>query len=113
MDRLHHAAPQSQALFEAAALRGGGLGGLSSGLLKLLDQYGADTLDRSIAEALAAGTPHLAAVRQILDRRRRAAGLPPPIAVALPDDPRVRNLVVHAHPLHHYDSLSNPEESAS
>ena len=113
LDRLHHAAPQSQALFEAAALRGGGLGGLTSGLLRLLDQYGADTLDRSIAEALAAGTPHLAAVRQILDRRRREAGLPPPLAVALPDDPRVRNLVVHAHPLHRYDSLSNQEESAS
>ena len=51
-------------------------------------KYGADTLDRSIAEALAAGTPHLAAVRQILDRRRREAGLPPPIAVDLPDDIR-------------------------
>jgi transposase len=113
MDRLHHAAPNSLALFEAVALRGGGLGGLTSGLLKLLDQYGADTLDRSIAEAIQAGTPHLAAVRQILDRRRREAGLPPPLAVHLPDDPRVRNLVVHAHPLHRYDTLSNQEGPAS
>jgi transposase len=113
LDRLHHALPHAQALFEIVALRGGGLGGLTSGLLKLLDQYGADTLDRSIAEVMQAGTPHLAAVRQILDRQRREAGLPPPLAVTLPDDPRVRNLVVHAHPLHRYDALSNSEETAS
>jgi hypothetical protein len=45
-------------------------------------------------------------VRLVLDRRRTQRGQPPPLRVALPDDPRVRDLVVTPHPLADYD----PEE---
>jgi hypothetical protein len=41
----------------------------------------------------------------VLDRRRQERGLPPPLAVALPDDPRVRDLVVVPHALSRYDAI--------
>jgi len=39
----------------------------------------------------------------VLERRRREQHAPPPVAVALPADPRVRNLVVTPHRLETYD----------
>jgi transposase len=110
MDRLHHAVPVSQRLFQEIAQRGGNLGSVTSGLLRLLDTYGAAALEAAITEALTAGAPHLPAVRQILDRLRHAQGQPPPIPVALPDDPRVRDLVVRPQPLTDYEELQPPSE---
>ena len=42
----------------------------------------------------------------MLDQRRFARGQPPPIPVALPDDPRIKNLVVKPHALGTYDTLN-------
>jgi transposase len=109
IDRLHHAVPRSQALFTAIAYRGGNLGATTSGLLRLLDRHGARDLDQAIAIALDQGAPHLGAVRQILDHRRQAAGQPPPISPQLPDDPRVRDLVIRPHPLSTYDFTQEDE----
>ena len=60
---------------------------------------------RRAAEALERDSPHLAAVRQILDHRRHEQGQPPPIAVRLPDDPRLRGLAVRPHALTDYEQL--------
>ena len=109
IDRLHHAAPSSQGLFVEIANRGGNLGATTSGLLRLLDRYGARALDEAIATALARDAPHLGAVRQILDQRRHAKGKPPPVALFLPDDPRVRDLVVKPHALTTYDQIEKEE----
>jgi len=87
MDRLHHAAPSSKKLLAEVAQRGGNLGSVTWGLVRLLDAHGNDAVEGAIAEALESGTPHLAAVRQILDRKRHERGQPPPIPVALPADP--------------------------
>ncbi|HUP25358.1 MAG TPA: IS21 family transposase [Thermoanaerobaculia bacterium] len=72
-------------------------------LLRLLDEHGRDELALAIAEALAAGSPHPETVRLILDRRRAGRSQPPPLAIELPDDPRLRDLVVVPHPLADYD----------
>jgi len=112
IDRLHHAAPSSQGLFVEIANRGGNLGATTSGLLRLLDRYGARALDEAIATALARDAPHLGAVRQILDQRRHAKGKPPPVAISLPDDPRVRDLVVKPHALTSYDQIEKEENDA-
>lgn len=109
LDRLHHAIVGVQDFLLIVAQRGGNLGGTTTGLLRLLDRHGAGALQTAVAEALAAGTIHLAALHQILDRLRHAQGLPPPLPLSLPDDPRVRNLVVHPHPLQDYDALTRPE----
>jgi hypothetical protein len=105
MDRLHHATPSAKRLFQEIAQRGGNLGSVTCGLLRLLDSHGAADLEQAIAEALEHGSPHLAAVRQILDQRCHERGQPPPIAVRLPDDPRLRGLAVRAHPLTDYEQL--------
>jgi transposase len=110
MDRLQHAAPNTRNLLQLAAERGKNLGAMTAGLLKQLDLHGAAALDTAVGEAVAAGAIHLGAVRQILDRKRHEQGLPPPIPVTLPDDPRIRDLVVRPHDLNRYDSLVNPEE---
>jgi hypothetical protein len=110
MDRLYHAAPTSQKLFIEIAQRGGNLGSVTCGLLRLLDAYGSTDLESAIGEALERDVPHLGAVRQILDRKRHDRGEPPPVPVALPDDPRLRDLVVRPHPLADYENLHPPAE---
>jgi len=110
MDRLHHAAPSSQPFFIALAQRGGNLGATTSGLLRLLDRYGARALEQALATAVARGVHSLGAVRQILDQQTHAAGKVPPVAVTL-DDPRVRDLVVTPHALTTYDLFEEEEHT--
>jgi hypothetical protein len=106
LDRLHHAAPHAPAFFAAVAHRGGNLGATTTGLTRLLDLYGAAALNQALVQALAANSAHLPAVRQILEHHQHARHQAPPVAVALPDDPRVRDLVVHPHDLATYDRLA-------
>lgn len=105
LDRLAAAAHSSQELMNRIAERGGNLGSATSALLRLLDEYGAQKLEPAICEALAHQAPHPGSVRLILERNDRAQNTPPPVAVALPDDPRVRNLTVKQHALTPYDGL--------
>ena len=109
--RLHHAAPSSEQLLVAAAERGDNLGAVTAGLLKLLDQYGATELDAGICEALERDVPHPHAVRQCLERRRQQRHLPPAVALSLPDDPRIANMVVRPHDLRSYDSDDDDDGS--
>ena len=111
IDRLQHAAPNSRDLLIQLAERGANLGSATAALLRLLDEYGADALEIAIAEALEQGTPHPQAVRHVLDRRQRQRGEPPAIAVALPNNPRIRDLRVRPHRLATYDVLSSKETS--
>ncbi len=102
-DRLARAAPSSPALLSQAAERGDNLGSITAALLRLLDHYGALELDAAIQEALQRQVPHPNAVRLSLERRREQRHQPPPLAVSLPDQPQVRNLVVQPHALKDYD----------
>ena len=111
MDRLHHAAPSSQYLFFEIAERGGNLGSVTTALVRLLDIHGAAALEEAIAEAIQLRVPHLAAVRQILDRKRHERGAPPPIPVPLPDDARLRDLVVKPHNLADYEQLHSERDA--
>lgn len=107
-DRLLRAVPAAQQLLVALAKRQRHLATAVDHLLRLLDEHGRDELMLAIAEALAAGSPHPDTVRLVLDRRRAQRGQPPPLPVELPDDPRLRDLVVIPHPLADYD----PEEES-
>jgi len=104
-DRLHAALPHSRDFLVAIAERGGNLGSATWGLSKLLDTERADHLDAAIAESLARGTPHLGAVRHLLDRARSRRGQPPAVEPHLPADPRLEGLIVRPHPLSTYDQL--------
>ena len=105
-DRLHHAAPSAQPLFLRAAKRGAHLGVLTRGLLALLDTHGASALEAAIAAALTEDAAHLGAVRHFIDQHAHARGQPPPIAVALPQDPRLHTISVRAQALSDYEQLT-------
>ena len=110
-DRLIQAAPNSRDLLTRAAERGDNLGSITATLLRLLDRYGAVELEAAIGEALTRGVPHPNAVRLSLERRREQREQDPPLAVTLPDDQRVRNLVVRPHDLDNYDNLQSHQEA--
>lgn len=105
-DRLSHLVPHSTALLGALAERGANIGSAVSTLLGLLDRYGTEELGDAVDEALANGSPSTHTVRLVLERRRQQRGAPPPLAIELPDDDRVRGAAVRPHDLHAYD----PEE---
>lgn len=110
IDRLSHSAPSSRELFERLARRGQNLGRATQLLTELLDLFGGERLEAAIREGLSADVLHAHGLRQILERNRRAEGLPPAVPVDLPDDPRVRDLAVSPHDLGAYDSLMEGEE---
>jgi len=107
-DRLRASCPHADAFVDALARRDVPLGAQTSRLLRLLDQVGATALDLALAEALNRGAISAASVAHLLEQRRRARHLPPPIDVVLPADPRVRDLRVMPHALSTYDTLLAP-----
>jgi transposase len=105
MDRLRNAAPASVVFLHRAAERGLNLGNITGRLLTLLDECGATELDAALVEINVRGVVHVPAVRMLIEQRRHAKGRPPLVAVALPDDPRLRDIVVRPHALETYDQL--------
>jgi hypothetical protein len=105
IDRLSHAVPVAEELLKQLVDQGLVLGRAVKALLVLLDQYGAAALAAAIGEALEKGVPHPQAVRHILERKRQEEGKPASMPLALPDDPRVRDLSVEIHTLDTYDFL--------
>lgn len=106
-NRLVAGCPSAHAFLGQLALHGGHLGGTTTRLLHLLDTYGATDLDAAIAEAHRRDAFAAQSVAHILDQQARARGAPAPIEVVLPDDPRVRDLVVTPHALDRYDHLAD------
>ena len=110
-DRLHHAAPSSKALFVAAAERNHPLGVLARALIALLDAHGPVALERAIAAALQSDAASLAGGRHFIDQHRKESDKPPPLALDLPHDPRLRTLSVRPHDLADYDRLDDESDS--
>jgi transposase len=107
-DRLRQSCPHADAFLEALAVRGDPLAPQTLALGRLLDQYGAAALEAALADALTRGALNAASVAHLLDQRARARHTPPPLAVVLPDDPRVRDLRITPHRLTTYDALLRP-----
>jgi hypothetical protein len=112
-DRLRLAVPVAAKLLERLAARGESLRAHSVRLLALLDDYGPQELAAAIERALERDALGAAAIAHILDTRRRQRGLKPPIPMALPDRPGVRDLDVTPHRLETYDELtrSDPDDA--
>ncbi|MCC7462926.1 MAG: IS21 family transposase [Gammaproteobacteria bacterium] len=106
IDRLHHAAPSAARFFQRAAEHGVHLGSLTRGLIELLDSHGPGALEAALGTALEAGAAQLAAVRHFIDVQRARRQAAPPVAVTLPEDPRVRGLSVRPHNLTDYEQLT-------
>jgi len=110
LDRLYHAAPSSRELFKALARQGQNLGGATVTLLRQLELVGAAELEAALAEVIQHGTPHLAAVHHVLERRRYERGNPPPVGRHLPPDDRVQGPVVTPHSLSDYDQIGRDDD---
>ncbi len=109
-DRLTRAAPTTQKLLEELARRGENLGSSCAQFLRLLERFGSERLERAAQEALERGTPQPRSVLFVLERERIQEGRPPRMPVDLPDDPRVRDIVVRPHSLESYGALIDDEE---
>jgi transposase len=111
-DRLRGACPSAATFLDALARRGEPIGPHAARLARLLDGHGAAAVESALAETLGRGAVSAASVAHVLDQRTRARKAAPPIAVVLPDDPRVRDLRVTPHTLTQYDALSqeNPDD---
>lgn len=106
-DRVLVAVPAARRLLDKLAERGANLGTAVAALGRLLDHYGAQELQLAVLQVLGQDVPHPGAVRQILEHRRHARGLPTPVALVLPDKPAVRQLTVRPHDLGNYDQLTH------
>ncbi len=109
-DRLHHAAPATQKLLVAVGSRGQNLSVATTTLLRLLDTYGATRLQQATLEALERGSPHPRTAQLILEASTSTPPTPPRMRIPLPDDPRVRDLVVRPHALDGYDAPVNEDQ---
>lgn len=105
-NRLISVCPAATAFLGEVAMNGGHLGGTTSRLLRLLDQYGASAVNAAMLDAHARGAYRAESVAHVLDQGRRASGLAPVFDAALHDDPRVREIVVEPHQLDPYDRLA-------
>jgi transposase len=110
-DRLAQAAPAAATLLERAGARGDNLGSITAALLRLLERYGAASLQLAILEALQRDVPHPNAVRLALERAREAAGHPPPVALVLPEHVARRDAPVRPHALGSYDRQRDQPET--
>ena len=108
-DRLRLAVPVAARLLERLAARGESLRAHSVRLLALLDDYGPQELAAAIERALERDALGAGAIAHILETRRRQRGLKPPIPMALPDRPGVRDLDVTPHRLETYDALTRSD----
>jgi len=107
--RLRLAVPAAATLLERLATRGESLRYHVVRLLTLLDDYGPQELAAAIDRALERDALGAGAIAHILETRRRQRGLKPPIPMALPDHPGVRDLDVTPHRLETYDDLTRPD----
>ena len=112
-NRLTTSCPAALEFLSQVVAHGNHLGGTTARLLRLLDQYGAAELDAAIVEAHRREAFAAQSVAHILDQRSRARGLPAPVDPVLPDDPRVRDLVVTPHALDQYDRIARNQRDPS
>ncbi len=108
-DRLRLAVPAVTTLLDRLATRGESLRYHVARLLTLLDDYGPQELAAAIARALEGDALGAGAITHLLETRRRQRGLKPPIPMALPDHPGVRDLDVTPHRLETYDELTRSD----
>lgn len=104
LDRLARAARSSTAFLRITAERHQNVGNATQRLIQILDAVGAAELEEALVEALERDSVHTGAVRQIVDRRRSARGLPPPVSIPVARSEHA-DLVILPHSLATYDAL--------
>lgn len=109
-DRLTAEVPEARRFFQMLALRGDNLGRNTLKLLRLLEEYGARELGVALSEAVDRGAIGFASVAQLLERRRRDSGAPPPVPVELPEHLKAKDVHTTPHRLEDYDALGHNDD---
>jgi len=109
-DRLMRMVPRTEDFLLELSKRKGRLHRAVKLLEEMLDTFGAEELRFAIDEALKAGTVSTASVQLILDRRLHDARKAPQLPIDLPDEPKIRDIVVKQQDLKKYDELSKSQE---
>lgn len=81
------------------------MGSITAALLRLLDQYGAPSVQAAVLDAIARKVPHPNSVRLALERERERSGRAPALALALPEHVARRDKPMRTHSLASYDRL--------
>jgi hypothetical protein len=102
---LSKAAPSSEKLLSAIAESGLPLARVTKELSEMLNSYGALALESAVLEVLAENTPHMHAVRQVLERQRHEGARQVTLPLQLPNDPRLQNMALSPSRLTVYDKL--------
>jgi hypothetical protein len=105
MNRIQNVAPSARKFFEHAARRGHNMGRLTQLLIDLLELYGSAEIEAALAACLANGRIHSDAVRTVLEERRAAQGLEPPVRMRFLKDRRIKEVNVRPKSLQTYDRL--------
>jgi transposase len=110
--RLAVLVPVSETFLQAAFEHGESTARLTTQLLHLLEDYGADELTAALREALEQHTPRLSSVAFILARRHRQSGSggAAPLPVHLSRRPELEDLTVSDPSLEVYDELAQDSE---
>lgn len=103
---LRLAVPEVDFFLDAAFPRHRNTARLTDRLDRLLTLYGADLLRATLTEALERGTPTLASVEYLIEKRRRDQNRQVPLPVDLADRPELATLHVQPHALDGYDELA-------
>jgi transposase len=104
-DRLRTVCPAAEDFFKILAERNQTLARPAVRLGQLLDEHGAQALDRALREAITRGSVSAESVAHLLAQRARPRGHLAAVEIPLPDDPRVRTRV-EPHDLNAYDRLT-------
>ena len=104
--RLLRAVPQVEAFLAAALDAGERLRSTTRQLERLLDDYGADALRASLAQAIERGTPRAASVAFLLRRTAQ----PRPLPVSLTSRPDLADLAIIPADPAIYDRLGTKED---
>ena len=112
-DRVRALCPSADAFYEALVERSAPLGPETARLTRLLDDYGAEVVDKAIARALERGTISAKSVEHIADQLHRSATRRPVItSPALSARAKSLDVAVVPHALGDYDAVIRTEEES-
>ncbi len=106
-DRLTQTIDCAREFLKSAAVRGYPLKSTTRQLTSLLDDYGADLLEKAMVEALLKESPHPNSVRIILQKILDERVESPLVTFALSKDKRVTGMIVKPHSLNQYSVLDS------
>jgi transposase len=109
--RILSVLPSGKYFLERAAERGSNMGRLTQSITTLLEMYGASEVEFALSEALACGKIHSQYLREVVEKRRSAQGLPPPTVPKFSSTKAREQAPIMPNSLDSYDMLLSKENS--